>query len=116
MKELMIVISTPNVIILQGHSHVNVNKEWDEIFSRLIHLLCDTDLGYLFFAIIWTLLKGFEGDGNSCSDIDECNKGTHDCHIDAKCDNNPGSFKCECKQGKGWNIFAFNTKVLWYWP
>ena len=27
MKELMIVISTPTVIIPQGHSHVNVNKE-----------------------------------------------------------------------------------------
>ena len=26
-KELMIAISTPTVIIPQGHSHVNVNKE-----------------------------------------------------------------------------------------
>ena len=26
-KELIIVISTPNVLIPQGHSHVNVNKE-----------------------------------------------------------------------------------------
>ena len=47
--------------------------------------------------------EGFEGDGYSegdgCSDIDECKEGTHDCHIDADCDNTPGSFTCECKQG-----------------
>ena len=116
MKELMIVISTPTVIILQGHSHVNVNKEWDEIFSHLIQKLCETYQRHYFFTFIWTLLKGFEGDGNSCSDIDECNQGTHDCHIDANCDNTPGSFTCKCKQGMRWNIFAVNTLIVWYWP
>ena len=35
----------------------------------------------------------------TCKEIDECNEGTHDCHIDAKCDNTLGSFTCECKQG-----------------
>ena len=43
-KELMIAISTPTVIIPQGHSHVYVNKERGEIFSRLIQKLCETDL------------------------------------------------------------------------
>ena len=48
-KVLMIVISTPNVIITQVLSNVNVNKERDEIFSRLIQKFCDTDLKHLFF-------------------------------------------------------------------
>ena len=37
----------------------------------------------------------------TCEEIDECKEGTHDCHIDANCDNTLGSFTCECRQGKG---------------
>ena len=40
-------------------------------------------------------------EGFKCIDIDECNEGTHDCHIDAKCLNSVGSYECECEQGKG---------------
>ena len=51
-------------------------------------------------SFIWTLLKGFEGDGSLCSDINECATGDHDCDEDAECTNTVGSFTCECKQGK----------------
>eukprot|EP00058_Branchiostoma_floridae_P027787 XP_002613278.1 hypothetical protein BRAFLDRAFT_68243 [Branchiostoma floridae] len=33
------------------------------------------------------------------NDIDECSDGTHDCHPNAECHNNGGSFSCQCKQG-----------------
>ena len=33
------------------------------------------------------------------SDINECKSGKHDCHRNAICENNPGSFSCECRIG-----------------
>ena len=36
-------------------------------------------------------------DGRTCTDIDECLTGTHECqHI---CENTAGGFKCLCHQG-----------------
>ena len=42
---------------------------------------------------------GFDGDGFSCSDIDECLTDTHNCHINADCFNEIGSFECTCQSG-----------------
>ena len=42
---------------------------------------------------------GFEKDGFSCFDLDECDKATHTCHQDATCINNKGSFTCSCENG-----------------
>ena len=115
MKELIVVISTPIVQIPNHHTHVNANKERDEIFSTSIHKLCDTDLIY-FSTFIWTLLKGFEGDGYSCSYIDVCKTGNHGCDLNAECISAERSFTCECRQGKRLNIVAVNNPILWYWP
>ena len=48
--------------------------------------------------------------GTKCVDIDECQEGSHNCHIYAGCFNTIGSFSCSCKDGytgngvycKGW--------------
>ncbi|KAL3852194.1 hypothetical protein ACJMK2_015867 [Sinanodonta woodiana] len=37
--------------------------------------------------------------GNTCVDIDECQRGTHDCKAGQECSNRPGSFVCACPQG-----------------
>ena len=32
-------------------------------------------------------------------EVDECSKGTHECHKEAECTNNPGSYDCKCNEG-----------------
>lgn len=42
---------------------------------------------------------GFEGNGLSCTDIDECGTGKDNCSADATCTNTDGGFTCDCKDG-----------------
>ena len=45
-------------------------------------------------------LPGFSKHSSGCNDIDECVAGgTANCHLNAKCVNNKGSFDCFCKVG-----------------
>ena len=40
------------------------------------------------------------------SDVDECSKGSHDCDVNASCNNTVGSYQCVCKltyDGNGTN-------------
>ncbi|XP_018328225.1 fibrillin-2 isoform X2 [Agrilus planipennis] len=39
------------------------------------------------------------GEGQACSDDDECFLGTYVCHENADCINNPGSYQCRCQDG-----------------
>ena len=36
---------------------------------------------------------------DECPDIDECQLGLHNCHVDGICLNIEGSFECQCKKG-----------------
>ncbi|KAJ8246133.1 hypothetical protein GJAV_G00263980 [Gymnothorax javanicus] len=42
---------------------------------------------------------GFSGDGRTCRDIDECRERPQVCGPHATCNNQPGTFRCECRQG-----------------
>ena len=46
-------------------------------------------------------LKGFQGNGTECSDIDECTDVNIvlKCATDATCENNAGGYDCKCNQG-----------------
>ncbi|KAM7385835.1 hypothetical protein PAMP_001890 [Pampus punctatissimus] len=42
---------------------------------------------------------GFNGDGRTCYDIDECQENPQICSSHAICNNQPGTFRCECVDG-----------------
>lgn len=42
---------------------------------------------------------GFNGDGRTCYDIDECREDPQICGSHAICNNLPGTFRCECEDG-----------------
>uniref|UniRef100_A0A8B9L2A0 Nidogen 1 n=1 Tax=Astyanax mexicanus TaxID=7994 RepID=A0A8B9L2A0_ASTMX len=42
---------------------------------------------------------GFTGDGRTCQDVDECRENHQICGPHAICNNQPGTFRCECMEG-----------------
>lgn len=46
-----------------------------------------------------TCSEGYEDDGVTCIDIDECTQGTDNCAENATCTNTEGSFTCTCPTG-----------------
>ncbi|XP_039890326.1 nidogen-1 [Simochromis diagramma] len=42
---------------------------------------------------------GFSGDGRACYDNDECREDPQRCGPNAICNNQPGTFRCECEEG-----------------
>ena len=44
--------------------------------------------------------KGFRLLNNhKCTDINECEEGIDECHVDGLCRNNIGSYTCNCQEG-----------------
>ena len=43
--------------------------------------------------------SGFQGDGVTCTDIDECANGSDNCGENSRCTNTEGGFECPCFAG-----------------
>ena len=42
---------------------------------------------------------GYDGDGFTCNDFDECENNMHSCDIHADCKNTIGTYMCQCQKG-----------------
>jgi hypothetical protein len=42
---------------------------------------------------------GYEGPGQTCTDVNECSTANGGCHVDADCLNRPGTRECRCRPG-----------------
>ncbi|XP_064101246.1 nidogen-1-like isoform X2 [Macrobrachium nipponense] len=51
---------------------------------------------------------GYQGDGFTCSDVDECSSGNHLCHSRANCTNTIGSYTCRCRPPYSGNGYTCN--------
>ncbi|MEC7525129.1 MAG: calcium-binding EGF-like domain-containing protein [Myxococcota bacterium] len=56
---------------------------------------CDASSG----APVCTCPDGYQGDGTSCADVDECATGAAGCDPNATCTNTEGGFTCACAMG-----------------
>ena len=89
-------IGYTSITVDEKHICVDVNECTDGSHKCSKHAKCqNTDGGYDCICE-----NGYQGDGKTCSDVDECASNDHNCHpAHAYCANIPGSFVCTCKPG-----------------
>ncbi len=75
-----------------------------------------------FLQLVLCIYTGYDGDGYSCSNINECvvfgneSLPRHDCPSDAVCIDLAGNFTCECASGflgTGWNCTGEPYYAKW---
>ena len=72
--------------------------------------ICTNTIGSYFC----TCKSGFNGNGVTCTDLNECTLGTHNCNSNAGCTNTVGSFTCSCKSGYVGNGVSCTGRVSHY--
>lgn len=70
------------------------------VYLGLKEMESHAQVGCFFFHAVWSiiLLLQLKLDG-FLSDINECNRGTDNCHVNAQCTDIAGGFQCDCMPG-----------------
>ncbi|RMX43885.1 hypothetical protein pdam_00021080 [Pocillopora damicornis] len=94
-----------DTIVFNKHSvrfkHLSYSKNHIDECARNLSCHVNANCTNTIGSHVCTCHTGYTGDGQTCSDIDECQKNTHNCHLNATCQNTNGSFVCTC-------LFGFN--------
>ena len=56
-------------------------------------------------------MEGFTGDGSTCTDMNECEEGSHNCSFEATCINLLGTYTCMCNVGFSGDGLAVMTSM-----
>ena len=75
----------------------STTKVWHKMMKAAVLTLALTCLN--IGAVEAQCNPGYAGTGTSCSNINECAEGTHDCDTNARCADTDGSFTCTCNPG-----------------
>ena len=103
---------TRYVADLNRTSPAEVSFRWKVItigYSHDIKVECS-------MKIVKTCGQGYSSNGASCTDIDECANGTHNCFIQATCSNTVGSFTCACNPGYSGDGVSCTCKSGYFRP
>ena len=73
---------------------VDIDECTENLAGCSEHATCSNQIG----GYECTCNPGYQGDGKTCEDMDECVRG-HNCSRDAKCENTEGGFECTCNPG-----------------
>ncbi|KAM9608840.1 nidogen-1 isoform 3-T3 [Morphnus guianensis] len=82
--------------ISDGSADINRNPCYTGTHNCDTNAICRPGTGNRFFC---ECSVGFRGDGNVCYDIDECSEQPALCGSNAVCNNQPGTYHCECVEG-----------------
>lgn len=87
---------SPSLIVFETQT---LTELWEELFTiPLIVLISDNKTQIIIIPIV-PLLYFWQTAGGWLSDIDECNDGVHNCHINANCSDTIDSYDCQCLAG-----------------
>ncbi|XP_056343275.1 nidogen-1 [Oenanthe melanoleuca] len=82
--------------ISDGSADINRNPCYIGTHNCDTNAVCRPGTGNRFFC---ECSIGFRGDGSVCYDIDECSEQPGLCGSNAECNNQPGTYRCECAEG-----------------
>ena len=97
------------VLLVKTNPQLELLADLNECLSEELHsCLSNAKCVNVIGTYKCTCLPGYEGDGRSCTDVNECSIRKHNCSTDSLCNNTIGSYTCTCRDGFQGNGFSCN--------